>query len=71
MPGPVHSKAVDLMQRGGLTPLQGEESSDLVNTDLSPFRFTSVYRAEAIVASGVLPWHLMCWRSSASLQYAR
>ena len=39
-----------------------------MNTDLSPFRFTSVYSADAIVASGVLPWHLMCWRSSANLQ---
>mmetsp|Transcript_32925 Transcript_32925/g.78126 ORF Transcript_32925/g.78126 Transcript_32925/m.78126 type:complete len:208 (-) Transcript_32925:387-1010(-) len=34
-------------------------SSGRVNTLLLPFFFTSVYRAEAMVASGVLPWHLM------------
>jgi hypothetical protein len=48
--------------------LRGQCSQQhLVNTDLSPFRFTSVYSAEAMVASGVLPWQLMCCRSSASL----
>lgn len=39
----------------------------LVNMDLLPFRFTSVYKADAIVASGVLPWHIMCCLSSANL----
>ena len=39
----------------------------LVKTDLSPLRLTSVYSADAMVASGVRPWHLMCCRSSASL----
>lgn len=39
----------------------------LVKTDLLPFRFTSVYRAEAMVASGVLPWQLICCLSKASL----
>ena len=38
-----------------------------MKTDLLPFRLTSVYSAEAMVASGVRPWHLMCCRSSASL----
>ena len=39
----------------------------LVNTDLSCFRLTSVYRALAIVASGVRPWHLMSACSKAIL----
>jgi hypothetical protein len=39
----------------------------LVNTDLSCLRLTSVYSAEAMVASGVLPWHLMRPRSRATL----
>ena len=29
-----------------------------MKTDLMPFRLTSVYSAEAMVASGVRPWHL-------------
>ncbi len=39
----------------------------LVKMDLLPFRFTSVYKADAIVASGVLPWHIMCCLSRANL----
>lgn len=38
-----------------------------MKTDLLPLRLTSVYSADAMVASGVRPWHLMCCRSSASL----
>lgn len=40
----------------------------LVKTDMCSFRFTSVYRAEAMVASGVLPWQLISSSSRANLQ---
>ena len=45
----------------------GQQDAHLVKTDLLPLRLTSVYSADAMVASGVRPWHLMCCRSSASL----
>lgn len=43
--------------------------SHLVNTDLSCLRLTSVYRALAMVASGVRPWHLMSACSNAILHF--
>lgn len=56
---------VDAMRvGGGNRQLKGVH---LVKTDLLPLRLTSVYRAEAMVASGVRPWHFMCCRSSTSL----
>ena len=39
----------------------------LVNRERSSLRFTSVYRADAIVASGVRPWQVIRALSSATL----